>query len=399
MELAMASPLEGLIILDVTRFLSGPFCTMLLGDMGAEVIKIEPLDIGDDTRAWAPFIAGQGSYYLSTNRNKKSICVDTRQEGGNQVLRRMVGKADVFVENFKPGLMERLGLDFKSLIALNPRLVYCSISGFGQTGPYRDRPGYDQILQGMSGLMSITGTEESGPVRVGLAIGDIITALFATYGILSALYAREKTRKGQWVTTSILEATVGILTMQAGQYFATGQPPGPAGNHHPVISPYGVYQTKDKPMNIAVGTETMWKNFCRVMGRPELEKDGRFQNNNDRVKNRPQLNKLIEKALSSKAQAEWVEILNQAGIPCGPIYTIDQVFKDPQVLHQKMFLEVDHLRAGKIPMTGLPVQLTENPPQVYLPPPTLGEHTEEVLEKLGFLREEIEHLFAEKIVS
>jgi crotonobetainyl-CoA:carnitine CoA-transferase CaiB-like acyl-CoA transferase len=311
----------------------------------------------------------------------------------------MVGKADVFVENFKPGLMERLGLDFKSLIALNPRLVYCSISGFGQTGPYRDRPGYDQILQGMSGLMSITGTEESGPVRVGLAIGDIITALFATYGILSALYAREKTRKGQWVTTSILEATVGILTMQAGQYFATGQPPGPAGNHHPVISPYGVYQTKDKPMNIAVGTETMWKNFCRVMGRPELEKDGRFQNNNDRVKNRPQLNKLIEKALSSKAQAEWVEILNQAGIPCGPIYTIDQVFKDPQVLHQKMFLEVDHLRAGKIPMTGLPVQLTENPPQVYLPPPTLGEHTEEVLEKLGFLREEIEHLFAEKIVS
>jgi formyl-CoA transferase/CoA:oxalate CoA-transferase len=187
--------------------------------------------------------------------------------------------------------------------------------------------------------------------------------------------------------------------MQAGKYFATGQPPGPAGNHHPVISPYGVYQTKDKPMNIAVGTETMWKNFCRVMGSPELEKDERFQNNNDRVKNRPQLNKLIEKALSSKAQAEWVEIFNQAGIPCGPIYNIDQVFKDPQVLHQKMFLEVDHPKAGKIPMTGLPVQLTENPPQVYLPPPTLGEHTEEVLEKLGFLREEIEHLFAEKIVS
>jgi formyl-CoA transferase/CoA:oxalate CoA-transferase len=395
----MKSPLEGLVILDMTRFLSGPFCTMLLGDMGAQVIKIEPPEMGDDTRAWAPFIGGQGSYYLSTNRNKKSLCVDTRKEEGNQLLRRMVGKADVFVENFKPGLMDRLGLDFKSLIALNPSLIYCSISGFGQTGPYRDRPGYDQILQGMSGLMSITGTEESGPVRVGLAIGDIITALFATYGILSALYAREKTGKGQWVTTSILEATVGILTMQAGKYFATGQPPGPAGNHHPVISPYGVYRAQDKPMNIAVGTETMWKNFCRVIGSPELEKDGRFQKNNDRVKNRPELNPLIEKALERKTQNEWVEALNEAGIPCGPIYTLDQVFKDPQVLHQKMFLEVAHPKAGRIPMTGLPVQLSETPPQVFLPPPILGEHTGEVLQKFGFSGEEIQHLLAEKIVS
>ena len=399
MGLAMASPLEGLVILDMTRFLSGPFCTMLLGDMGAEVIKIEPPEIGDDTRAWAPFIGGQGSYYLSTNRNKKSLCVDTRQGKGKEVLRRMVGKADVFVENFKPGLMDRLGLDFKSLIALNPRLIYCSISGFGQTGPYRERPGYDQILQGMSGLMSITGTEESGPVRVGLAIGDIITALFATYGILSALYARERTGKGQWVTTSILEATVGILTMQAGKYFATGQPPGPAGNHHPVISPYGVYRTKDQPMNIAVGTETMWKNFCRVIASPELEKDERFQKNNDRVRNRPQLNKLIEKALAPKTQAEWVEALNLAGIPCGPIYTIDQVFKDPQVLHQKMLLEAEHPKAGRIPLTGLPVQLSATPPQVFLPPPLLGEHTREILEKFGFSGEEIQHLFAEKIVS
>jgi len=399
MGLAMASPLEGLVILDMTRFLSGPFCTMLLGDMGASVIKVEPPEVGDDTRAWAPFIGGQGSYYLSTNRNKKSLCVDTRKEEGNQLLRRMVGKADVFVENFKPGLMDRLGLDFKSLIALNPRLIYCSISGFGQTGPYRDRPGYDQILQGMSGLMSITGTEESGPVRVGLAIGDILTALFATYGVLSALYARERTGKGQWVTTSILEATVGILTMQAGKYFATGQPPGPAGNHHPVISPYGVYRTKDKPMNIAVGTETMWKNFCRVIGRPELEMDERFQKNNDRVKNRPALNPLIEIALARKTQNEWVDTLNEAGIPCGPIYTIDQVFKDPQVLHQKMFLEVEHPKAGRIPMTGLPVQLSESQPQVILPPPLLGEHTEEVLQKFGFSREEVRHLFAKKIVS
>ena len=216
-----------------------------------------------------------------------------------------------------PGLMDRLGLDYRRMISLNPRLVYCSISGFGQTGPYRDRPGYDQILQGMSGLMSITGTEESGPVRVGLAIGDILTALFATYGILSALWAREKTGKGQWVTTSIpLEATVGILTMQAGKFFATGQPPGPAGNHHPIIAPYGVYRTKDKPINIAVGTETMWKNFCRVTGRPELEKDERFRKNNDRVKNRSELNPLLEEVLAAKTQEEWIEALNQAGIPC-----------------------------------------------------------------------------------
>ncbi len=395
----MKSPLEGVVLLDMTRFLSGPFCTMLLGDMGAQVIKVEPLEVGDDTRAWAPFIGGQGTYFLSTNRNKKSLCVDTRRKQGVEVLKRLVQKSDVFVENFKPGLMDRLGLDFRAMIDLNPRLIYCSISGFGQTGPYRDRPGYDQILQGMSGLMSITGTEESGPVRVGLAIGDILTALFATYGILCALYARERTGKGQWVTTSILEATIGILTMQAGKFFATGQPPGPAGNHHPVISPYGVYRTQDKPINISVGTETMWKNFCQVIDKPELEKDERFQNNNERVKNRPTLNRLIEQSLSRKTQDEWIEALNQAGIPCGPIYTLDQVFKDPQVLHQKMLLEVDRPKVGKIPMTGLPVQLSENPPEVLLPPPLLGEHTAEVLQKFGFSPEEVQHLFLEKVVS
>jgi CoA:oxalate CoA-transferase len=395
----MESPLEGLMILDMTRFLSGPFCTMLLGDMGAQVIKVEPPEVGDDTRAWAPFIGGQGTYFLSTNRNKKSICVDTRQKQGMNVLKRMINRCDVFVENFKPGLMDRLGMDFPTMAALNPRLIYCSISGFGQTGPYRYRPGYDQILQGMSGLMSITGTEESGPVRVGLAIGDILTALFATYGILGALHARERTGKGQWVTTSILEATIGILTMQAGKFFATNQPPGPAGNHHPVISPYGVYRTQDKPINIAVGTETMWKNFCQTIGLPEVEQDVKFQKNNDRVKNQAELTPLIEKALALKTQDEWVEALNQAGIPCGPIYTLDQVFKDPQVLHQKMLLEIEHPKVGKIPMTGLPVQLSENPPQVFLPPPVLGEHTAVVLRDFGFTEEEIEHLFADKVIS
>jgi crotonobetainyl-CoA:carnitine CoA-transferase CaiB-like acyl-CoA transferase len=367
--------------------------------MGAQVIKVEPPEVGDDTRAWAPFIGGQGTYFLSTNRNKKSFCLDTRRKEGVEVLCRLVKGADVFVENFKPGLMDRLGLDYRRMISLNPRLVYCSISGFGQTGPYRDRPGYDQILQGMSGLMSITGTEESGPVRVGLAIGDILTALFATYGILSALWAREKTGKGQWVTTSILEATVGILTMQAGKFFATGQPPGPAGNHHPVIAPYGVYRTKDKPINIAVGTETMWKNFCQVTGRPELEKDERFRKNNDRVKNRSELNPLLEEVLAAKTQEEWIEALNQAGIPCGPIYTLDQVFKDPQVIHQKMRLEVEHPQMGMVPMTGLPVQLSDTPARVSLPPPLLGEHSAEVLREFGLSPEEIRNLFAEKIVS
>ncbi len=395
----MNSPLEGLIILDMTRFLSGPFCTMLLGDMGAKVVKVEPPEGGDDTRAWAPFIGGQGSYFLSTNRNKKSLCVDTRKGEGKEILRRLIKKSDVFVENFKPGLMSRLGLDFDAMITLNRRLIYCSISGFGQTGPYRDRPGYDQVLQGMSGLMSITGTEESGPMRVGLAIGDITTALFATYGILGAPLARARPGKGQWVTTSILEGTVGILTMQAGKFFATGQPPGPAGNHHPIICPYGVYRTKDKPINIAVGTETMWKNFCQVVGMPELENDRRFQKNNDRMKNRLELNGLIEKALAQKNQDKWVEAMNQAGIPCGPIYTLDQVFKDPQVLHQKMYLEINHPQRGKIPMTGLPVQLSETPPQVFLPPPLLGEHSIEVLKDFGFSSQEIGHLFSEKIVS
>jgi len=394
----MGQPLAGTKVIDLTSFLSGPFCTMLLGDMGAEVIKIEEPKAGDANRSSRPSIKGEGAYFLYANRNKKSITLNLREEEGRKILIQLAKDADVFVENYRPQVKKRLKIDYPALSEINPRLIYCSISGFGQTGPWSERPGFDQIAQGMSGLMSVTGFPEYGPTRVGVAIGDSVCGIFAAYGILAALLEREKSGQGQFLETSLLEGLVSVLGFQAAKYFATGEIPLPQGNDHAVNAPYGTYRTKDVYINIATATKKMWEILCQILGMTDLMNDPRFLKDADRVKNKKELRELMEEQLASKTSAEWVEILNQEGIPCGTINTIDQVFQDKQVLHQQMLLEVDHLTAGKIKMIGFPVKMERTPAHISLPPPVLGQHNHEILKGLNYSDEAIEDLRKREII-
>jgi crotonobetainyl-CoA:carnitine CoA-transferase CaiB-like acyl-CoA transferase len=388
----MSGPLTGLRVLDLTRYLAGPYCTMLLGDMGAEVIKIEP---PTGARAFAQTARGTDSYFfLSANRNKRSITLDVRRDEGKMVFRRLVSAADVVVENFRPSVMPRLGLGYRDLAALNPRLVYCGISGFGATGPYAERPGFDQIAQGMSGLMSVTGTTESGPLRVGIAIGDLLAGTFAAWGITLALYQRTQSGRGQEVTTSLLEALVGVLSWSAGMYFDSGQPPPPAGNHHPLASPYGVFQARDRAFNIACGNERQWQKLCRALGCPALLDDPRFREPVGRVKNRAALTALLNGRLATRDAAAWVVRLNQHNVPCGPINNLAEVFADPQVHARAMLVELPHPVLGTFKATGIPVKLSATPGAVATLPPTLSADTDDVLEAVGYSRDELRALRA-----
>ena len=371
---------------------------MLLGDLGAEIIKIEEPKAGDMLRKSSPFIEGEGSYFLYGNRNKRSMTLNLQTDKGRNILLKLVKNADVFVENFRPPVKHKLKIDYSTLKEINPKLIYCSISGFGQTGPWADRPGFDQIAQGMSGLMSVTGFPESGPTRVGVAIGDSIAGIFAAYGILAALFEREKSGLGQIIETSLLEGLVAILGFQAAKYFATGETPLQQGNDHGTIAPYGTYRTKDGFMNIAAGNQKMWERFCETLGVEELRNDPRFKDIPARVKNKEELKEMLEKILARKDTEEWIETLNKAGVACGPIFTIDQVFQDKQILHQEMLLTVDHSKAGRIKMMGFPVKLSRTPCKISFPPPLLGQHTREILTELDYSQEEIEELKQESII-
>jgi crotonobetainyl-CoA:carnitine CoA-transferase CaiB-like acyl-CoA transferase len=381
--------LGGVRVLDLTRYLAGPYCTMLLGDMGADVIKLEPPRGGRD------FGGGpsQANYFfLSVNRSKRSATLDLHSALGRDAFLRLVDGADVVVENFRPSVMPSLGLGAAQLRARNPRLIYCGISGFGASGPYAERPGFDQIAQGMSGLMSVTGTHE--PTRAGIAIGDVLAGIFAAQGIGLALYHRERSGVGQVVETSLLEALVGVLTWSAGIYFASGSPPPLAGNHHPLSAPYGVHRARDRSFTIACGNEKQWRALCRVLDAEALLADARFASPMGRVGERAALTALLETRLASADAAQWIERLNAAGVPSGPINDMREVFADAQVRARDMYVELPHPTLGTIKTTGLPIKLSDTPGAIERLPPELGADTDAVLREAGLTDADIAALRA-----
>jgi CoA:oxalate CoA-transferase len=392
---ASAPPLAGIRVLDLSRYLAGPFASMLLADYGADVVKVE----SPEGREFRPPHAERDSYFfLSSNRGKRSIALDFRSAAGRELLLRLLPRFDVLVENFRPGAMERRGLGPAELLERVPRLVYCRISGFGADGPYAGRPGFDQIAQGMSGLMSLTGTPESGPTRAGIAISDLLAGIFAAQGVLLALLARERSGRGQVVDTSLLEATIGVLSWGAGMYFEAGQAPGPAGQHHPLSSPYGRFRARDGWLNIAAGSEAMWRKLAAALGREDWTRDPRFADLLARLRNRDALTAELESALAAGDVEDWVERINAAGVPCGPVLDVAQVFADPQVLARRMLVELPHPEVGTFRTTGLPVKLSHSPGRIERRPPLLGEHSDEVLRECGLSDGEIARLRAERVI-
>jgi len=390
------APLAGVRVVDLTRFLAGPFCTQLLADYGADVVRVES-PRGREFRAAG---AQRDAYFfLSANRNKRALALELAKPEGREALARLIARADVLVENYRPGVLAALGFPPDELLARHPRLVVCSISGFGASGPYAQRPGFDQIAQGMSGLMSVTGTAASGPTRSGVAISDLLAGIFAAHGIQLALLARERTGRGQRVETSLLEATIGVLSWAAGQFFESGASPGPAGQHHPLSSPYGRFRARDGYLNVAAAQDAMWEKLARALGREEWLADARFQGVVERVRNRDALTREIEQALASGDVAHWVEVLNASGLPAGPVLGLAEVFADPQVLAREMLVSLPHPELGTFHTTGLPVKLADTPGAIGRRPPLHGEHTREVLREAGYADAEIDALAARGVVK
>jgi crotonobetainyl-CoA:carnitine CoA-transferase CaiB-like acyl-CoA transferase len=387
--------LAGLRVLDLSRVLAGPWCTQTLADLGADVIKVERPGAGDDTRGWGPpFLkdatghdTAEAAYYLGANRNKRSITIDLAQPEGSALVRRLAAQCDVLVENFKVGDMARRGLDAERLLALNPRLVYCSITGFGQNGPYKDRAGYDYAIQGMGGLMSITGERDDrpggGPQKVGVAVADLFTGLYATVAILAALRHRDATGEGQVVDMALLDTQVAMLANLGANYLVTGQAPRRAGNAHQNIVPYQVFEVADGHIILAVGNDGQYRKFCVVAGRPDLADDPRFVRNADRVRHREQLVPVLAELMRQRAKADWLAALEAAQVPCGPINDLAEVFADPQVRARGMQTTVQHPLAGELSLVASPIRLSRTPPSTRRAPPLLGQHTDEVLAEFG----------------
>ena len=399
-------PLTGVRVLDLGRHLAGPTCAQYLGDLGADVIKIENPERGEDGRAAGPpfFDAngpaaqGESAFFLSANRNKRSLALDFKRPEGRELFLRLADGADVLVENFRPEVMGALGVGYDTLAARNPRLIYCAISGYGADGPFANRPGLDNIIQGFAGLMTVTGFEGGEPMRVGIPIADLLTGLIGAFGVLAALQARERTGRGQRVETSLLESMLGTMGFQAVRVLNGAGVPPPAGNHHPINAPYGIFRTQDGYVTIGATGDKRWPKFCALIGQPELVADPRFITNGDRHANRYVLAEIIGEALQAHTSAEWEPILNDAGIPCGPIHTLDEALAHPQSLHREMVVEREHPTMGTTRLLGVPVKLSETPAAVWRTPPLLGQHTDEVLHELGLGEAELARLRAGGVI-
>ena len=392
-------PLAGMVVLDLSQILAGPVCGMMLADMGADVIKVEKPDGGDDNRrAGPPFIGGQGAGFMAANRNKRSLALNLRDESGRQVFERLLEQADVVVENFRPGVMERLGIGYERLSKLKPSLIYCSISGHGGTGPYKDRGGFDLIAQGMSGLMSITGVPDGPPVKVGVPITDISAGIMAANGVLCAYIHAQKTGQGQLVDTSLLEAGIAYTIWESSGYFADGEIPGPLGSAHRVSAPYQALRTSDGYINIGAPTQRTWEQLCRAIGREELIEDQRFKEPGDRKAREGELADLLEETFRGESTAYWLEAFEKVGMVAGPINDISQVYEDPQVIAREMKVDLEDPDLGTLHNIGIPVKLSATPGRIRRRAPMLGEHSWEILTESGFAEKEIEELFGSGVV-
>jgi formyl-CoA transferase/CoA:oxalate CoA-transferase len=396
----MEQALKGIRIIELSQLAAGPLCSMMLADMGAEVIKIEIPDRGDGLRYWGtPYLGKDSVYFLGLNRNKKSVTLNLKNPKGKEVLFKMLRTADVLIENFRPGTMERLGLGYETVMCINDRIIYCRISGYGQDGPYREYGGYDLIAQGESGLMMVTGEEGDPPTKMGIAVVDYGAGMNAAYGVVVALLTREKTGKGQMIDVSLFDTAIYWMTFyQIGSYIARGKPHKRLRTGHPLATPYEAYKTRDSYITIGCSSDKHWKQFCKVINMNQLTENPLFETNLKRVENRAKLSKILNDVFIQKKAADWLQIFRKAGIPCGPVNTLDKVVSDTQVLHRKMLVEIDHPVAGKIKIPGIPVKLSETPGTIRLPPPILGQHTEEVLLKMGYNRTTIKELKKKHVI-
>jgi formyl-CoA transferase/CoA:oxalate CoA-transferase len=397
--MADQGPLTGLTVIDLTRVLSGPYCTMLLGDMGARVIKVEQPGRGDDTRAWGPpFVNGESAYFLGTNRNKESVTLDFKEPRGRRILEQLIEGADVLVENFRPGTMTRTGLDYASVRERWPRLIYTSISGFGQTGPRRNQPGYDAVIQAEGGLMSITGAIDGPPFRLGVAISDMVAGLLAAQGIVLALYARDRTGRGQYIDISMLDGVVSLLTYHASMHLNANTRSQRVGNGHATIAPYDTFMAADGDFFLAVGNDEQFRRFCEAAGLSDLIADPRFATNPLRVEHRQALAARLNPVLRGRPRAEWIALLTRSGVPCGDVREVADTLADSQLLARHMIESVEHATIGPMKVLGLPIKLSDTPGSVRTAPPTLGQHTSAVLTELGVSPSAIDALRRDKVV-
>jgi crotonobetainyl-CoA:carnitine CoA-transferase CaiB-like acyl-CoA transferase len=404
----MAGPLTGFRVLDLSRILAGPWASQMLADLGAEVIKIERPGSGDDTRGWGPpympdqsgDATGEAAYFHAANRGKQSVCIDMSQPAGQQLIQQLATHCDVFIENFKVGGLKKYGLDYTSMQRINPGLVYCSITGFGQSGPYAGRAGYDFMIQAMGGMMSVTGEADGQPMKIGVALADVLTGLYAANAIQAALIHQQKTGAGQYIDMALLDVQVATLANQAMNFLASGVSPQRRGNSHPNIVPYQAFQTGDGHIILAIGNDAQFERFCKLAGGVELAADARFRSNSDRVRYRDLLVPQIAEIMLQKSSADWLVALNAEGIPCGPINDIEQVFADPQVQHRGLQLELDHPEAGKVASVANPIRMSLTPVQYDRSPPLLGQHTGEVLTRLlGMDEQQVSRLKQDNVIA